>query len=726
LALGGNQVFFGNQMSTFATLELSLSTGGPNPQPGVGDGRQSSHWKDDALFSTRPYIGVMDPTLSSGIRRTISENDIIAIDLFGYSIGVTPVRPSNDNFVNAIFMQSASGTLTTNNHFATREPGEPNHVGFMGDKSVWYYWTAPFTGSVVIDTVGSNFDTTLAVYTGTVVSNLSVLTSNDDIGGGVTASQVGLSVAANTTYRVVVDGWNGENGNVTLNWNATAVPTPTPTPSPTPTPTPTPIPTPTPPPPCLDDTWTPTNITNVPVARTRHTAIWTGTEMIVWGGLSGGVTVSSGSRYNPDTNAWTSTSTANAPEARYGHTAVWTGTEMIVWGGFSTVGGYLNSGSRYNPATDTWTRISSTNAPTVRYQHSAVWTGNEMIVWGGFKDFTLNTGGRYNPTTDSWTPTTTLNAPVGRMNLSAVWTGSQMIVWGGQGNPSVLQSGGRYNPSADTWMPTATLNAPSARSSHTAVWNGSEMIVWGATPFPSGDQRNAGGRYDPLSDSWIPTTMTNVPVARYVHTAVWTGAEMIVWGGSTNSSNSMGDGGRYNPTSNTWISTCGNNAPSARAYASAVWTGREMIIWGGAANGSQTLDTGARYVVQSTPTLLRDTSGPAVDQLAALDSLLFLRDPFPVVNVADLLNPGSDRNTRVVIFVSNVVPIPGQPSSSVVVNLVDSNNQSYDVPAEDLRQVSNFVQVTFRLPGNLAVGTCTVKIKAHGEVSNAGTIRIRT
>ncbi|MCU1268369.1 MAG: hypothetical protein JWM21_4687 [Acidobacteria bacterium] len=727
LAIGGNQVFFGNQTSTFATLELPLSTGGPNPGPTDGDGRQSSHWKDDAVSSTRPYIGVMDPTLASGLRRTISENDIMAIDLFGYSIGLPPpARPPNDNFLNAIPFQNTAGTLTTSNVNATRESGEPNHVGFTGDKSIWYYWTSPVNGDITIDTIGSNFDTTLAVYTGAVLNQLNVVAQNDDISNGTNkASRVQFNVTANTTYRVVVDGWNGEYGNITVNWTATGV-VPTPTPTPTPTPSPTPSPTPLPPPPCLDDTWAPTSMTNVPVARSLHTAIWTGTEMIVWGGTNGTVAVNSGSRYNPTTNTWIAMSTTNAPLGRYGHTAVWTGTEMIVWGGFNTAGGYLNSGSKYNPANDTWTTINSTNAPAVRYQHSAVWTGNEMIVWGGFKDFHLNTGGRYNPTTDSWMPTAALNAPVGRSNYSAVWTGSQMIVWGGQGNPSLLQSGGRYNPAADSWMPTATLNAPSTRASHTAVWNGSEMIIWGGAPTFNSDQRNTGGRYNPITDAWTPTTMTNVPLARSVHTAVWTGAEMIVWGGTNSSSGTQGDGGRYNSTSNTWISTCGTNAPTARGSASAVWTGREMIIWGGAPYSGQTLDTGARYLEQSTPALLRDMSGPDTDQIAALDSLLFLRDPFPVVNIADLLNPASDRHTRVIIFVAYLVPIPGEPSSAVIVNLVDSNNQSYDVPAEDVRQTANVVQVTFRLPDGLAVGACTVKLKAHGQVSNAGTIRIRT
>ena len=66
----------------------------------------------------------------------------------------------------------------------------------------------------------------------------------------------------------------------------------------------------------------------------------------------------------------------------YYHTAVWTGSEMIVWGGLTTAAA-LNTGGRYDPATDSWTATSTTNAPEARYYHTAVWTGTGMIVWGG-------------------------------------------------------------------------------------------------------------------------------------------------------------------------------------------------------------------------------------------------------------------------------------------------------------------------------------------------------
>jgi len=125
--------------------------------------------------------------------------------------------------------------------------------------------------------------------------------------------------------------------------------------------------------------------------------------------------------------------------------------------------------------------------------------------------------------------------------------------------------------------------------------------------------------------------------------------------------------------------------------------------------------------------LLLDSSGPAVNQAASLDSILFLRDPFPVMNGANVLTLGSDRNTRVILFVRNLQLAQNELASSVVVSLVDANHQDYEVPAENVRPVINtdFVQVIFRLPDTLAVGACTVTIKAHAQVSNTGSIRIR-
>ena len=283
------------------------------------------------------------------------------------------------------------------------------------------------------------------------------------------------------------------------------------------------------------DSWAAASTANAPSARWSHTAVWTGTEMIVWGGLffdgSSYHYLNTGGRYNPTTDSWTATSTTNGPSGRLLHTAAWTGSEMIVWGGYDGSNS-LNTGGRYNPTTDSWTATTTTGVPDPRDGHTVVWTGSEMIVWGGEdENFTrVNTGARYNPNNDSWTATSVTDAPSGRLFHTVVWTGSEMIVWGGA--PSIVfdtNTGGRYNPSTDSW--TATSNALEPRQSHTAIWTGSEMIVWGGENT-SGEIFFDGGKYNPGTDSWAGTSITNAPEARYGHTAVWTGSEMIIWGGS--------------------------------------------------------------------------------------------------------------------------------------------------------------------------------------------------
>jgi N-acetylneuraminic acid mutarotase len=345
---------------------------------------------------------------------------------------------------------------------------------------------------------------------------------------------------------------------------------------------------------CTPDTWTATSTANALSQRSGHRAVWTGSEMIVWGGAGNSNYLNTGGIYNPSTDSWTRTSTTNAPSGRVQHTAVWTGIEMIIWGGWNGTEG-LNTGGRYNPSTDTWTATSTTNAPEARYWHTAVWTGSEMICWGGGYPV-VNTGGRYNPSTDNWMATSTVNVPDARFDHTAIWTDSEMVVWGGRGSSDLLNTGGRYNPSTDSWTRTSTTNAPGPRADYTAVWTGIEMIVWGGIVL--GDFGDTGGRYNPATNTWTATSISNVPEGRVDHTAVWTGSEMIVWGGSPDLVNALNTGGRYNPNTDSWTATTTINAPDARESHTAVWTNSEMIVWGGA-NLVTNLNTGGRYCAQS-------------------------------------------------------------------------------------------------------------------------------
>ncbi|HWN95923.1 MAG TPA: lysyl oxidase family protein [Methylomirabilota bacterium] len=123
----------------------------------------------------------------------------------------------NDSLANALVITGASGTVSASSRGATRQSGETNHAGVFGSNSIWFAWTAPRSGSAIFQTIGSGFDTLLAVYTGSTVATLSLVGADDDSAGGG-ASRVTFNCASNTTYRIAIDGPAGERGLARLNW----------------------------------------------------------------------------------------------------------------------------------------------------------------------------------------------------------------------------------------------------------------------------------------------------------------------------------------------------------------------------------------------------------------------------------------------------------------------------------------------------------------------------
>lgn len=139
------------------------------------------------------------------------------------------VARSNDRFADRQVLVGASVTATGSNVNATRESGEPNVLGVSGGKSIWYTWTAPASGVVTMSTAGSTFDTTLGVYTGTALSRLRRVAANDDqsFSSNQLTSRVSFNAVAGTTYQILVDGFSGASGSVSLSINQTARQTPT-------------------------------------------------------------------------------------------------------------------------------------------------------------------------------------------------------------------------------------------------------------------------------------------------------------------------------------------------------------------------------------------------------------------------------------------------------------------------------------------------------------------
>ncbi len=204
-----------------------------------------------------------------------------------------------------------------------------------------------------------------------------------------------------------------------------------------------------------------------------------------------------------------------------------------------------------------------------------------MVIWGGRnKDGPVKGGARYNPARDSWSAMSSENNPQPRFNQTMIWTGKKAILWGGfSPDPkTTLIQGAEYEPTQNRWTMISTLNAPVMRENHSAVWTGKEMIIWGGN---TGDTNwNTGSRYHPKSDTWIPISTLLAPSARKFHTAIWTGHGMIVWGGEGDAGNSM-DSAIYDPTTDMWKKINTDDAPECRMNHVSVWTDHELFVFGG-------------------------------------------------------------------------------------------------------------------------------------------------
>src|SRR6266545_948398 len=361
-------------------------------------------------------------------------------------------------------------------------------------------------------------------------------------------------------------------------------------------------------------------------ARMQHTAVWSGTEMIVWGGVLGSFpsapTFGDGGRYDPVSDTWQPITAEGAPSPRAGHTAVWTGEEMIVWGGSAyevdrSTGSTIyspkdfNDGGRYDPLTDSWRPLSLVGAPFPRYWHQALWTGSEMIVWGGFTvaqgTGIANDGAIYDPATDSWRPIDTFFLPREIYSSNeAVWTGRQLLVVATSYSFSVPYVVARYDPATGLWSLASMTGAPDVIGERVA-WTGSELILWGQqTELGS----SAGGRYDPVSDSWKSMAQVGAPSGRRSHTILWADSRALVWGGITSSGEeTLKTGAAYDPVADAWEQLPRPVDDIGREAHTAIWSGRDMIVWGGrkgtGPGGQEYLKSGTRYRPQEPATATR-------------------------------------------------------------------------------------------------------------------------
>jgi hypothetical protein len=351
---------------------------------------------------------------------------------------------------------------------------------------------------------------------------------------------------------------------------------------------------------CGSIEWQPLSPDGAPSPRTLHSAVWTGSTMIVWGGMVEGSpnVTDSGAIYDPARNTWSPTSTRDAPSPRHSHSAVWTGREMVVWGGFGAAA-YEIDGARYDPGSDSWTPMTTTAAPGGRALHGTVWSGSEMIVWGGLRDVTpLADGGRYDPGSNTWAAVSPAGAPAARFSHAMVWADDQVIVWGGSNTFDWLASGGYYDARTNTWTGVTGVSPLAFRESTSHVWTGSALLVWGG--WDGGNYLDDGALLTPggpAGGTWTSMTNDDAPAGRARHLSLWTGDALFVWGGCAGQicDELFADGGLFTPdaTGGQWVPIDEDRDLVARSEHRGVWTGSEVIMFGGRAGG-ELLGDGAR------------------------------------------------------------------------------------------------------------------------------------
>jgi len=261
--------------------------------------------------------------------------------------------------------------------------------------------------------------------------------------------------------------------------------------------------------------------------------VWTGDELLLWG--------ISNTAYDPATDTW-----RHLPRPPAGDggpsVVVWTGTQMIGWGG-GCCDQQLADGAAYTPATNSWRLLPP--SPLAGRHATGVWTGTELIIAGGEgyernvhseANFTIfDDAAAYDPATRAWRKLPPM--PVARgggyytLSYAAAWDGSEMLMVGGTSlglSVPPLARGVAYDPSTNRWRWLAPMAYP--RTGFVAVWADSQLVVWGGVGA-SGSIPASGESYDPVSNLW--SALPKAPLrARVDAAAVWSGTEVLIFGGS--------------------------------------------------------------------------------------------------------------------------------------------------------------------------------------------------
>ena len=264
--------------------------------------------------------------------------------------------------------------------------------------------------------------------------------------------------------------------------------------------------------------------------------------------------------------------------------AVWDGTEFIV-----DIG---NGDEAYNPTSGEWRTLPA--PPNDRTDPFAVWTGKELLVFGGTggASYPATTpeidGSAFNPGTNAWTPIASMPSAFGVKDLvgGAVWTGSEAVVWATNGAVELVAA---YDPASNAWHTLPASGMPVGNGAAVQVfWTGTRVLVWKATPAGYPVPRFAfGGLLDPTTGMWSPVAEPPEVLDGYGDAVTWTNDGLFVWSGQASSTDSLlyDAGAMYDANTNSWSTLTGSPLED-RVGATAVWTGQQVLVFGGRLSGT--------------------------------------------------------------------------------------------------------------------------------------------
>ncbi|MBI2395196.1 MAG: hypothetical protein HYV09_36840 [Deltaproteobacteria bacterium] len=336
-----------------------------------------------------------------------------------------------------------------------------------------------------------------------------------------------------------------------------------------------------------------------PIAgRISHSAVWTGDELIVWGGRGPDEAFNDGAAYDPVKDTWRVL--APAPlSPRIDHVAVWMGKEMLVWGGRidgSSTTSYFADGATYDPRSNTWQRVAGSPMSS-RARVAAVWstTTREVLLWGGVYefDFVAKDGAAFDPETRKWTHLS-LTEAAPRAAPGSLWDGTRMVVVGGECKGIAAKPCNdvwAYEPSAGLWEKLATLptayapdlgfafTAAGPRRAQAALFAGEKMTT----------KYGNGAFFDPATRAWTdiaaPATELGEEPARTFATTFWAEDRLWVYGGFIAGGGFDDHGAIWDPKTRAWsVMPASDLGP--RMAASATSTHDDTFVWGGRREGT--------------------------------------------------------------------------------------------------------------------------------------------